>query len=496
MLRNYHVLPKKVVLISLVLGIALGLRLYHLGHENFWIDEVAYVQDASGSPSEILDYSTSSQKTLRRLAPLPHLLSHFFISPENPERTARLPSAMFGTLEVLVLFIFGTRLFSFNVGLLAALFLALSPLHLWYSQEARWYAQWSFMTTCSYLALLYVWRNNRATSWIYYGLTTILNVYTFIYSWIVIALQTLGVWFSRGVREAPRRFLVRMFAVQALAAGAALPILWLTLHRLDRASGTPRPVGLGDLPYTFFTYAAGFSAGPTVAELHALPSMLNVLAGYPITLVFLVIYFPAIILGVRKALRDQLASALVLPWLFGLPGLVYLVASATKLTYEVRYTFPSVAAFVLILSCGVLSLQSKIRKVGLMSAILLCSLLSISNFYWNTRYDREHVKAAIGRINGANIGKSPILSIGQIGSAAKYYGNGLDIVIRDRCDSAGTEDPLNEGSLNGSKTVWVIAGRDWNDRATACLNELSRSYSIIDHQRFTGTDLWLLKRRD
>ena len=496
MLRNYHLLLKKVVLLSLILGLGLGLRLYRLGEENFWIDEVSYVQDVSGSPSEILDYSTSNQKTLRRLAPLPHLLAHFFISPENTERTARLPSAMFGTLEVLVIFIFGARLFSFNVGLLAALFLAISPLHLWYSQEARWYAQWSFMTTCSYLALLYASKNNRATSWIYYGLATILNVYTFIYSWIVIALQTLSVWFSRGVREAPRQFLVRMFAVQALAAGAALPILWLTFHRLDRASGTPRPVGLGDLPYTFFAYAAGFSAGPTLAELHALPSMLNVLAGYPITLVFFVIYFPAIILGVRKALCDRLASALVLPWLFGLPCLVYLIASLTKLTYEIRYTFPSIAAFVLILSCGALSLQSKIGKVGLVSAILLCSLLSISNFYWNTRYDKEHVRAALARIKALDADSSPIFSIGQIGGAAKYYGKDLDIVSTpgDRCDVAVTKDSLKQ--RNGSKTIWIIAGRDWNHRITTCLNELARSYSIIDHERFTGTDVWLLKRHD
>ncbi len=67
MLRNYPVLLKKVVLLSLILGVALGLRLYRLGEENFWIDEVAFVQDASGSPREILSYSTSTQKTLRRL---------------------------------------------------------------------------------------------------------------------------------------------------------------------------------------------------------------------------------------------------------------------------------------------------------------------------------------------------------------------------------------------------------------------------------------------
>src|SRR5919108_4111745 len=200
---------QKLVLVGLVVSTALAVRLYRLGAENFWIDEVAYVQDASGSPGEILNYSTSSQKLLRRLAPLPHLVAHFVILPGSSETSARLPSAIFGTLEVLVLFILGSQLFSFSVGMLAGVMLAVSPLHIWYSQEARWYAQWSFMTTCSYLALLYVWKNSRATNWIYYGLTTIANVYTFIYSGIVIALQAVGVWFSRGGRDAPRQFFLR-----------------------------------------------------------------------------------------------------------------------------------------------------------------------------------------------------------------------------------------------------------------------------------------------
>jgi len=498
MLRNYPVLLKKVVLLSLILGVALGLRLYRLGDENFWIDEVAFVQDASGSPREILSYSTSTQKTLRRLAPLPHLVTHFLLSTGSAETTARLPSAVFGALEVLVLFILGTQLFSFRVGVLAAFLLALSPLHLWYSHEARWYAQWSFMTSCSYLALLHLSKNSRPTSWIYYGLTTVLNVYTFIYSGIVIALQTLGVWFSRGGREEPRRFLLKFFALQALVAGCALPILWLTLHRLDKTSGTPRWVGFGDLPYTFFTYAAGFSAGPTLAELHALPSVRNVIATYPIVVVFFVVYVSAIILGLRKVIASRLAAGLLLPWLFGLPLLVFLIASVTNLTYQVRYTLPSLSAFVLVISCGVLSMQSKTAKVALISAILLCSLFSVTNFYWNTRYDKEHVRAALARIMAVDAGKSPILSIGQIGGAAKYYGNGLDIFSPpdERCDVTATEDLINAKSLNGSERIWVIAGRDWNHRITACLVELTRSYSILDHERFTGTDLWLLKRRE
>jgi hypothetical protein len=271
----------------------------------------------------------------------------------------------------------------------------------------------------------------------------------------------------------------------------------MILRGLEKSSGTPRPVGLGDLPYTFFTYAAGFTAGPTLAELHALPNPLEVIYQYEIVLLFFLVFFPAVILGARETIRDSTASAFVLPWLFGLPVLVFVIASVTNLTYQVRYTLPALPAFSLILALGVLSLR-KAGRIGLMSGIVICSLYSIGNFYWETRYDKEEIRAAVAHINAAGIGKNPVLSIGQIGRTVRYYGDGLNVVnIKHKpCNGAGTEDALQKHLFDAAKTFWVIAGRDWKDRTTACLGKLSQNYSIVDHQSFTGTDLWQFERRD
>jgi hypothetical protein len=95
-------------------------------------------------------------------------------------------------------------------------------------------------------------------------------------------------------------------------------------------------------------------------------------------------------------------------------------------------------------------------------------------------------------------GDSPVLSIGQIAWTVKYYANGLYVVStpENRCDIDSSEDPMIKKSSNASKKVWVIAGRDWNRRAIACLDELAPSYAILKHERFTGTDIWLLGRRE
>src|SRR5262249_43603501 len=142
--------------VVLILIVALGLRLYQLGRANFWIDEVSSIEVAAQPFRDIVLNYRPGHHPWRgaEQAPLALVVMHFFLSPEVSAASARLPSALIGTLSVLALFWFTRRLLSTGVALLAALLLALSPLHVWYSQEARWYAQWLLLTILSYWALL------------------------------------------------------------------------------------------------------------------------------------------------------------------------------------------------------------------------------------------------------------------------------------------------------------------------------------------------------
>jgi len=107
---------KRTVAIGLVIGIALSLRFYRLGRENFWGDEIYQIQVASQNIQDIvLNYKPYVGLGKKDQAPFLFLVTHFFVSPENPEWMARLPSAVFGTLEVLVSFIFGAQLFSYRI---------------------------------------------------------------------------------------------------------------------------------------------------------------------------------------------------------------------------------------------------------------------------------------------------------------------------------------------------------------------------------------------
>jgi 4-amino-4-deoxy-L-arabinose transferase-like glycosyltransferase len=114
--------------------LALLPRLIDLGTRPFWLDEVFTFQRASLSPRALVQDSF-----------LNHHMPSFFLmlSPlvglGNPQFWLRFPSAVFGALAVMLVFMIATRVAGRTAGAVAALIIGLSPTALAFSQEARSY---------------------------------------------------------------------------------------------------------------------------------------------------------------------------------------------------------------------------------------------------------------------------------------------------------------------------------------------------------------------
>lgn len=70
------------------------------------------------------------------------------------EISLRMPSVIFGTLTILFVFLIGKKLWSKKVGIVAGLFLALNPLAVYYSQEARMYSLETLLVSASVWAFI------------------------------------------------------------------------------------------------------------------------------------------------------------------------------------------------------------------------------------------------------------------------------------------------------------------------------------------------------
>ena len=144
-------------------------------NDGLWVDEVySLVRSFRSSVGTILtDYWGDNHH------PLYALLAHASIAAfgEAPW-TIRLPAMLFGAASVPLLLLLGRQVASRREALLAALLLAVSYHHVWFSQNARGYSAIAFFTLATLWALLRGVESGRIGFLVLYGLLAGLGAYT------------------------------------------------------------------------------------------------------------------------------------------------------------------------------------------------------------------------------------------------------------------------------------------------------------------------------
>jgi 4-amino-4-deoxy-L-arabinose transferase-like glycosyltransferase len=129
----------------------IGLRFYALGEWSFWGDEYITVRRALGI------FGTNLSNLNVSLAATNLALNFWGVS----EWSARLVAAVIGVLTVPVLYYFAAKVFGWRVAAIASLLLAVSPWHIYWSQNARFYtALLLFFTVALFLFYWGIERDN------------------------------------------------------------------------------------------------------------------------------------------------------------------------------------------------------------------------------------------------------------------------------------------------------------------------------------------------
>lgn len=119
----------QLILVGLITLLALLLRFYKLGEWSFWGDEYITVRKA------IDVFGGGITRRSPSMLSTHVILTTFGVSEFN----ARLVAAILGVVTIPTMYLIAKRLFDPMVGLLAALLLAVSPWHIYWSQNARFY---------------------------------------------------------------------------------------------------------------------------------------------------------------------------------------------------------------------------------------------------------------------------------------------------------------------------------------------------------------------
>jgi mannosyltransferase len=267
----------------LVLAVMLGaiLRIVNLSKASIWHDEGYTMMLAPQGPLDILS------RTARDVHPPLHYLAlHYWMQLfGSSEASARGFSVVFMLLVIVFGYLLVKRLFGHAAARLTALFLAVGPFLVRYSQEARMYAMVAFFLLLATWLLVRIVQEQRRRDWWWYALAIAAALYTHYFAvfiiaahWAFMLVHTLGARKQLSKRQSvlhhPTSVLGwRWWVANALAAGLFLPWVPAAYAQFTRVQGSFWIPAVS--PHTLPSTLAQFL---TYTDMGALPLLRTVLA--------------------------------------------------------------------------------------------------------------------------------------------------------------------------------------------------------------------------
>src|SRR3972149_5181121 len=162
-------------MIALILIAGLILRLFKLD-QSLWLDEainVTFVKTLN-LHSLVFDYAVGDFHP-----PLYHIMMRGWVLLFGTSEIAvRLPSVILGLATVYVVYLIAKKLFDNKTALISATLIATSPLHVYYSQEARMYMLAAFFAGLSVYFFVSIAKKETLIYWFGFVVSTALMLYS------------------------------------------------------------------------------------------------------------------------------------------------------------------------------------------------------------------------------------------------------------------------------------------------------------------------------
>jgi 4-amino-4-deoxy-L-arabinose transferase-like glycosyltransferase len=233
------------IFLALFTGLGLCLRIYDLGRNSLWYDEVCH---ASAVVMPTIGQAIAVIRTHLMAMPLDYLVVWIAARFSFSEGILRLPAAIWGTLTIPLSYLLFRKYVRVKPALLAVFLLSISSLHIEYSQELRYYASLVFFyTLCSWLLIRALETPSRRR-WILFTVVAGIGMY-FHYFTLLCFIQG-GLWLilrEPQVIKAPQKW--RPLVVSGCILAAALIPAFLFFGKQIPASAV-QPVPLLSYPYS------------------------------------------------------------------------------------------------------------------------------------------------------------------------------------------------------------------------------------------------------
>ncbi|MEM7166538.1 MAG: glycosyltransferase family 39 protein [Planctomycetota bacterium] len=385
-----------LVIAAVVVGALL--RLFHLAEQSLWIDEIFTIAAASGSWGEMI----FAPRAATNIPPFYYAIIHALGLENGGEFALRLPSVAFGVLTLPLIASVARNWLGERVAVIAIWIAALSPFHVWYSQDARPYALLILLSTLAVAArqsLDHACAQGRDHWWprLLFALCAASLVYCHTVGIaLIVVLGVIALW------GAPKRQRVRewftfgaigILLVPAVALVVAYPVAPVPEKSIDNLT-------LLLPPYTLWTFAAGYSIGPSVGDLHRDGRMQAMWEHVWVVGPALCLLAGVTFSGVWHLWRRQHAVRVaLLVWLLLPIALGILASSATVQNFNVRHASTAYPAFVIVLAVGIAAVERRWLQGVLGALVLALSQFGLFNYYFDSDYHKADSRGAAGVLN-------------------------------------------------------------------------------------------------
>jgi len=521
MLKKSFVLDKKLcdvpgfqkyltpsVLLGLILLLGMMLRLYNLGTESYWIDEMSTVVEGQQSIQQLLASGRLDQP------PAYYLPFHFWVQFfGTTEVSTRSFSTLTGIGSIILIYLIGRELFGKSVGLLSAFLMSISQFQVYYSQQARYYGFFEFLTLLSFLFFILALSSKRRIYFMLYWMSSVIMVYSHAYGLFILVAQ--GIFFILQWKKY-KDMLAAWFVCQMIILLVIIPYFYPMVFEgggvggvVDTNIGGIAPPSLLDPLRSIYRFIMS-ARGDRNWEV--------MLLNYAVAAVFFALGIW--IYAVRQGLETFLNAArswfaglqkvqdlknkilLLTCWLLCPIMIPFIVSLVFLPIYLDRYTISAAPAMYLLLALGIFSSRKAIPIAVSLGALVIMIAPSLSHYYVTDVHEQWK---EVAEYVGGNSNPSDVIIFAPnqgIGIEQKTfnwyykgdlqnYGLGTNLI-----DSVAISDAL-EPILSVHDRLWVIIRDNPNassDRyASFFLDPDQSAMHLIDERHFVEISVYLLK---
>lgn len=483
-IKNNFILPAIFLL-------GLYLRIHHLGGESIWYDEAVSVAASKLGFLEQIRWSLSSSDNN---PPLYYaFLRVWVLLFGDSEFAVRLPSAIFGSFSIPLIYVVCSRLFNKKAALLAALILAVSVFHIKFSQEGRVYTLSAFLALLSYYFFLKSAAERTVINSTGYVVSSALLIYAHYYGLFIILSQNIFcAWQFLTHRKTGAPDFKKWIALQMILGIICIPGLYI-LYR--------HSIGIQDrfwlssptlkVLYDCFVLYSGSTYLLILLAALSLMAVVNIV-GMGVPRYFGGFSKPSAHTPEEGGMSYASGVFLLVLWLFVPVAVPFLISLVSTPIFFYRYTIAGSLAFYMLASSGAVRTGDRRFILLVTGFILIFSSVNIFGYY--ERVDKPAWRAGIEYIeSNAGAGDVIVLYPWYETEAAGYYAERDDLTI------VSLSDEFYAAPDTGDKEFWLVLCDRWLDDVGntrgAVERRIGEGYDVLDTKEFPYLYMYRLKQK-